>query len=471
MVERLKAPVLKTGIRLTVDRGFESHPLRHLPLSHIVQCGLNGPEIPLAKNKAAPDHVILGSGEVPSSLVPSTTLRGMARGRQMAKRVGTAVAVRSVKTPGRYSAGETLYLMVWPNGGKSWVQRLTIEGRRTDLGLGPYPVVPLAEARQKARENRSLAKSGGNPLAVKREEKMLAEIPAFETLARKHIAENLHSWRNAKHRAQWLSTLETYVFPTLRSLRVDQITRRHVVGLLSPIWTTKPETARRVRQRIRAVMDRAVALEYVDYNPAGDAIKAALAKQRRVKEHHRALPYGKLPGALQAVRESTASPPVKLGFEMLALTACRSGEVRGMTWDEVDLREATWTVPGTRMKAGRPHRVPLSLRALAILEEANGLGDGDGVVFPAPRSRGVLSDMAFTQLLRRLDLDFVPHGLRSSFRDWAAEKTNAPHAVVETALAHAVGNATEAAYFRSDLFELRRNLMDEWSGFLKGGTN
>ena len=389
----------------------------------------------------------------------------------MPKRVGSAVAVRNVKSPGRYSAGETLYLMVWPNGGKSWVQRLSIEGRRTDLGLGPYPTVSLAQARLKARENRSLAKSGGNPLAVKQEEAMLAEVPTFEALARLHIAENLHSWRNTKHRAQWLSTLETYAFPTLGSLKVNQITRRHVVGLLSPIWTTKPETARRVRQRVRAVMDRAVALEYVDYNPAGDAIKAALAKQRRVKNHHRALPYGNLPAALHAVRESTASPSVKLGFQLLALSACRSGEVRGMTWDEVDLHNATWTVPGARMKAGKPHRVPLSHGALVILEEAHSLGDGNGVVFPAPRSRGVLSVMAFNQLLRRLYLDFVPHGLRSSFRDWAAEKTNAPHAVVETALAHTVGNATEAAYFRSDLFELRRGLMDQWSAFLERGTS
>ena len=361
--------------------------------------------------------------------------------------------------------------MVWPNGRKSWVQRLSIEGKRTDLGLGPCPPVSLAEARQKARENRSLVKSGGNPLAVKREEARLGETPTFEQLARQHIAENRHSWKNAKHRAQWESTLETYAFPTLGALKVNEITRRHVVDALSPIWTSKPETARRVRQRVRSVMDLAVALEYVDYNPAGAAINGALARQRRVKVHHRAIPYSSLPAALQAVRESTASPSVKLGFEMLALTACRSGEVRGMTWVEVNLREATWTVPGERMKAGKPHRVPLSRRALAILEEARSLSDGNGLVFPAPRSGGVLSDMVFTQLLRRLDLDFVPHGLRSSFRDWAAEKTSAPHAVVETALAHTVGNATEAAYFRSDLFELRRNLMDEWSGFLEGGTS
>ena len=389
----------------------------------------------------------------------------------MPKRVESAVAVRSVKTPGRYSAGETLYLVVWPSGRKTWVQRLTAKKRRRDIGLGPYPAVTLAQARQVAREHLSVAKTGGDPLEMKRKETKLAETPTFEALARQHVAENLHSWKNTKHRAQWLSTLQTYAFPTLGSLRVSEVSRKQVVDLLSPIWTTKPETARRVRQRIRAVMDRAVALEYIDYNPAGDAIKAALPKLRRVKEHHRALPYAELPGALQAVRESPASSSVKLGFEMLALTACRSGEVRGMAWDEVNLRDAIWTVPRERMKAGKPHQVPLSHRALAILEEARSLSDGNGLVFPAPRSGGVLSDMAFTQLLRRLDLDFVPHGLRSSFRDWAAEKTNAPHAVMETALAHTVGNATEAAYFRSNLLELRCPLMDEWSEFLEGGSS
>ena len=388
-----------------------------------------------------------------------------------ASRLDSAVAIRNVKSPGRYSAGQTLYLMVWPNGRKTWVQRLTIEGKRTDLGLGPYPAVSLAQAREKALDNRSLTKTGGNPLAVKQEEAALSQIPTFEALARQHIAENSDSWRNAKHRAQWLSSLATYAFPALGSLRVNEITLKPVIEALSPIWTTKPETARRVRQRIRSIMDRAVAMEYLDYNPAGDAINAALARQRRVKAHHPALPYRDLPAALQTVRESTASPSVKLAFQMLALTAGRSGEVRGMTWDEVNLKEAAWTIPGTRMKAGRPHRVPLSHGAMAVLDEARGLSDGSGLVFPAPRSGGLISDMAFTQLLRRLELHFVPHGLRSSFRDWAAEQTGSPHAVVETALAHTVGNATEAAYFRSDLLDLRRTLMDEWSAFLEGDAS
>ena len=292
-------------------------------------------------------------------------------------------------------------------------------------------------------------------------------MPTFEALARQHIGEHRHTWRNAKHAAQWVSTLETYTFPTIGAVKVNEITRKQVVDALSPIWHTKSETARRVRQRIRAVMDRAVALGYVDYNPAGDAINGALTKMPRVRAHHRAAPYGELPSVIQAIRESTASPSVKLAFEMLALTTCRSGEVRGMTWDEVDLRSATWTIPAERMKAGKLHRVPLSQRALAVLGEAKSLSDGGELVFPAPRSGGILSDMVFTQMLRRLHLDFVPHGLRSSFRDWAAEKTDAPDAVMETALAHTVGNATEAAYARSDLFDLRRDLMEKWRAFLE----
>ena len=386
----------------------------------------------------------------------------------MGARLDTAVAVRNVKTPGRHPVGQTLYLMVWPSGRKTWVQRLTIEGSRKDLGLGPYPAVSLAQARSIAQANLAAARSGGNPLKPKQADAMPSSVPTFEALARRHIAEHLGSWRNAKHGAQWRSTLETYAFPALGALAVDAITRRHVVDVLSPIWTAKPETARRVRQRIRAVMDRAAALDYIDFNPAGDAINAALAKQPRVKRHHRALPYRQLPAALQAVRASTANGLVKLAFELLALTACRSGEVRGMAWDEVDLREAVWTIPAERMKAGRPHRVPLSPRALAVLKEARRLTNDGGIVFPAAQSGATLSDMVFTQMLRRLGLDFVPHGMRSSFRDWAAEQANARHDVVERSLAHEVGSATEAAYFRSDLFELRRSLMEAWGRFLGG---
>ena len=249
--------------------------------------------------------------------------------------------VHNLKIPGRYADGDTLYLMVWPAGGKSWVQRLTVEGRRADLGLGSYPAVSLAEARHKALDNRALAKSGGNPLSVKRAEEKQVAMPTFETLAQQHIEEHSHSWRNAKHRAQWLSSLQSYAFPTIGGLKVNEISRKHVVEALSPIWIAKPETARRVRQRIRAVMDRAVALEYADYNPAGDAMNGALTKLPRVKAHHRAPPYKELPSILQTVRESTASLVVKLGFELLVLTASRLENLEarfGRKWIWIRLR-------------------------------------------------------------------------------------------------------------------------------------
>ena len=374
--------------------------------------------------------------------------------------------VKSLQEPGRYGDGATLYLVVAPGGSRQWVQRLTVRGKQTDIGLGGYPVVGLREAREKAQANRAQARSGADPLLERRR----AAVPTFRGLAAQHIEALRPSWRNAKHAAQWGSTLAAYAHPFIGNRTVDQITRADVIGLLSPIWTEKPETARRVRQRVRAVMARAIALEYIENNPAGEGVDAALAKLPRIKAHHPALPYAQLPAALKAVRESPATPAVALGFEFLALTACRSGEVRGARWNEIDLDIAAWTVPAARMKGGRLHRVPLSEQATAVLEEARGLDNGSGMVFPAPRSGMELSNMAFGQLLRRLGLDFVPHGLRSSFRDWAAEQTKAPHTVMEAALAHSVKNATEAAYFRSDLFDLRRDLMRTWGNYLGGVT-
>ena len=301
----------------------------------------------------------------------------------------------------------------------------------------------------------------------------LFQLPTFEALARQHIAENSGSWRSAKHRAQWLSSLATYAFPTLGSMRVNEITLMHVIETLSPIWTTKPKTARRVRQRIRSVMDRAVAMEYVDYNPAGDAINAALARQRRAGPT--TLPCPALQGPARSPPDGSGVHRRHAGEAGLPDAGGDWPAAPGRSRERPGMRSTTTKRPGTiprsRMKAGKRHRVPLSHRALAVLYEVRGLSDGSGLVFPAPRSGGIISDMAFTQLLRRLGLDFVPHGLRSSFRDWAAEQTGSPHAVVETALAHTVGNATEADYFRSDLFELRRDLMDEWSAYLEGGIN
>ncbi len=360
-----------------------------------------------------------------------------------------------------YADGNGLYLRVDPSGTKRWVQRLTVHHRRRHIGLGGWPMVTLTEARDVAYENRRLARAGGDPLAEKRRRAM----PTFAEAARTVIAMHRPTWRSAKHAAQWSATLEAYAYPEMRSLSVGTITTADVLRVLAPIWTTKAETARRVRQRIGAVMEWAIAQGYRSDNPAGEAITAVLPRTARSREHHAALDHREVVHVIRAVRDSTASLSVRLAFELLVLTAARSGEVRHARWSEVDVAAATWTIPAERMKAGKPHRVPLSKRALAVLAPAKKLDGGEGLLFPSANSKPH-SNMAFTQLLRRLGVQAVPHGFRSSFRDWASEYTDSPHAVMEAALAHTVPSAVEAAYARSDLFDRRRVLMEAWADYL-----
>ena len=344
------------------------------------------------------------------------------------------------------------------------MQRLTIHGRRRELGLGGFPLVTLAEAREQALVNRKLARSGGDPLAEKRKDQ---GMPTFEEAAARVIDIHRPSWKNGgKSKAQWESSLRQYVFPRLGRHSVSDVTSADVMAVLTPIWNEKPETARRVRQRIGAVMKWAVAQGLRGDNPAGDAIGAALPRHTDIKRHQRALHHGEVAGAIGAVWASKASRPAKLIFEFLVLTACRSGEVRLATWDEIDLEAREWTIPGQRMKARRPHRVPLSRRALEVLSKAKAIADGSGLVFSGIRYGKPLSDATLSKLLRDLDIPAVPHGFRSSFRDWAQECTDAPHAVMEATLAHAVRDKVEAAYARSDLFERRRELMDAWAAYL-----
>ena len=371
----------------------------------------------------------------------------------------TALAARALSRPGRHSDG--LYLHVTPAGSKSWVQRIVIDGRCRDVGLGPYPAVSLARARCIAHDNRTAVAEGRDPVAEKRQ--------AREAAARV-IGLRRPTWSNPKHAAQWQSTLQTCAFPLIGHKAVDAITAADVMEALTPIWTSKAETASRVRQRMETVMDWAVAQGYRLDNPAGRSLLKVLPKTQRLKEHHRALPYAQVPGAVRQVRESTAGRPTKLAFEFLVLTACRSGEVRAAGWTEVDWEPATWEIPASRMKARHTHRVPLSGRAIEILREASRLGDWQGLVFPAARSGNAASPMTFTALLRRLEIPAVPHGFRTSFRNWVAECTATPWAVGEAALAHNVGNSTEAAYMRSDLFDRRRALMGRWAAYITGGT-
>ena len=372
----------------------------------------------------------------------------------------SAARVRTIKKPGMYADGNGLYLRVDPSGARRWVQRLTVRGKRHNLGLGGWPVVSLLEAREKAITNRRIAKAGGDPLLLRRK----LDMPTFAEAAERVMAFRRPTWRSDRHATQWASTLRTYVYPTLGPLLVDEITTADVLSVLTPIWTSKAETGKRVRQRVGTVMDWAIAQGLRTDNPAA-AISAALPKTHKTKAHLAALPYLEVPGAVQSIRECAAGQVSKLSFEYLALTAARTGEVRHAHWGEIDWASRTWTIPAARMKAGKEHRVPLSNRALEVLWDVKALSDGTGLIFPG-RGGKPLSKMTHLQILRRLGIKAVPHGFRSSFRDWAAEITDTPHAVMEAALAHVVPSATEAAYARSDLFDRRRKLMDQWAEYL-----
>ena len=373
----------------------------------------------------------------------------------------TAAFVRSVREPGLYWDEHGLVLRVKPSGYKQWIQRLFIHGKRRELGLGPLRLVTLAEARDAALANRKVARAGGDP-----RKKRGRSVPTFERAAAKVFAVHRPNWTD-RHAGQWMSTLRMYAFPEIGRKRVDHVSPADVMGVLLPIWNDKHQTAKRVRQRISTVMKWAIAQGYRVDNPAGDAIGAALPKPPRIQKHYKALPYEEVAGAVATVRRSDARLSVKLGIEFLVLTAGRSGEVRGARWEEIDTQGGVWTIPAERMKSRREHRVPLSGRAVEVLAEAKAHARRSEWVFPSARGL-TLTSMDFSGLLKTLRIGAVPHGFRSSFRDWAAERTDAPHAVMEAALAHAVRDKAEAAYARSDLFERRRVLMEQWAEYLAG---
>lgn len=374
----------------------------------------------------------------------------------------TAQAVKAATAPGKYFDGHGLYLRVDANGSRFWVQRITIRGKRCELGLGAPSLVSLAEARAKALENRKLARAGGDPLQAKREAQA---VLTFEEAARKVHALHKPTWKNEKHAAQFLATLETYTFPKLGRVKVQDVTTADVLGVLMPIWTTIPETARRVRQRIGTVMKWAIAQGWRQDNPA-ENISKALPKVSKAPEHRKALPYAEVAGCIEAVKASGAGLSTKLALEFLVLTAARSGEVRDARWSEIDLTAQVWEIPAERMKMKRPHRVPLSPRAVAILAQAKALDDGSGLVFPGTKTGRALSDMTLSKLVKELGFAADVHGFRTSFRTWAQERTSYPREVAEAALAHLTGDAVERAYARSDVFDKRRKMMAAWAGYL-----
>lgn len=376
----------------------------------------------------------------------------------------TAQFVKTVKDPGKYFDGHGLFLRVQPNGQRQWVQRITIRGKRCELGLGNPSLLSLAEARETALANRKLAVSGGDPMRAKKEAEA---VLTFEDAARKVHALHLPTWRNAKHGAQFLSTLETYTFPRIGALKVGEVTTSDVLAVLTPIWTAKPETAARVRQRIGTVMKWAIAQGWRQDNPAQSIAEALPKRDKSLQQHRKALTYAEVADCLKVVQASGAGLSTKLAMEFLVLTATRSGEARGATWAEIDLGASPcWTIPASRMKAKRDHRIPLATRAVEILTQAKGLTDGEGLVFPGTKAGKPLSDMTLSKLVKELGFDADVHGFRTSFRTWAQERTNFPREVAEAALAHTIKDKAEAAYARSDMFDKRRKMMEAWGAYL-----
>jgi len=398
----------------------------------------------------------------------------------MAKTISklSAMAVANAKASGLYGDGGGLYLQVSANGSKSWIFRFKLGGRTRYMGLGSLRTISLAKARETASKCRELRLQGIDPIAQRQGTRAAARHDAAKTMTfddcrDAYIAAHRAGWRNAKHRSQWVNTLDTYVSPVFGKLAVQAIDVALVTQVLEPIWSTKPETAGRLRGRIERVLDWAKARGFrAGENPARwrgylDQLLPARSKVRNVR-HHVALPFGELPSFMIALRERAGVAARALEFAIL--TAARTGEVIGATWGEIDLATRTWTVPANRMKGHREHRVPLSDRAIALLEEMAGT-QSNAFVFSRHEGKP-LSNMALLMMLRRMGRsDVTTHGFRASFRTWAAERTGFPREVVEAALAHVIGNKVEAAYQRGDLFDKRRELMAEWGNYCASSAN
>ena len=375
---------------------------------------------------------------------------------------------QSITKTGRHGDGNGLYLSVAPGGSKSWIQRLTVRGVRRDMGLGGFPLVSLSQARDLAFENKRDARRGRDPLATK----TWAKVPTFQEAAEKAHKANRARW-GATHSRNWLASLENHVIPDLGKTPVDQITGRDVLHVLGPVWETQTDKARRIRQRIRTVLGWALAHGYVTSNAAGEGIDGALPVISNSTTNFRALPYEEVSAALEKVEATGACWSAKWALRFLVLTAARSGEVRGATWNEIDFEQKEWCIPAERMKTNSEHRVPLSAGAVEVLKQACVLSDGKELVFPSPMRLGQsLSSMSLTKLLRDTGLaaKATVHGFRSSFRTWASEKTDADHSVMELSLSHRVGSAVERSYARSDLLAKRRRLMNQWADYLEKGN-
>ena len=377
----------------------------------------------------------------------------------------TSRFIETVKTPGRYGDAANrcgLQLNVHQSGNgiisKSWIQHIVVGNRRTHVGLGRFPIVGLADARAMALENMRAVKRGQDPRST---------VPTFEQAAEKVIELHSSSWKDGgKSAKQWRSSLSQYAYPKLGKMRVDKITTAHILAVLSPHWTAKHETMNRVKQRIGKVMVWCIGQNYVQHNPS-EGLKAVLPKNTAPRKSHIALPYQQVGHALQTIRQSGAWWATVACFEFMTLTATRSGEARKASWDEFDLDNRVWNIPASRMKNKRAHKVPLSSTAIEILRKSMERTGGTGLVFPSITGKE-MSDSTMSKLLRENNIGCVPHGQRTSFRMWCAEKTKFPAQVAEFALSHTDSDKVQAAYQRSDLYILRADMMQRWADYLQG---
>lgn len=385
----------------------------------------------------------------------------------------TASAVANLKAKGLHPDGGGLYVRVTGNATKSWIFRYTSAGSTRDMGLGAYPTVTLARARELAIECRRQRQDGRDPIEARASKRAAASLEGLRATTFKACAEQLISsheigWRNTKHRQEWRRTLATYVYPSFGNVPVGNVTTEHILSALQPIWSTKTETASRLRGRIEAVLAFAKASRMrIGENPAQwrGHLAQILPARARVKDvrHHPAIPHRELPDFIRRLRQSRSFIAAR-ALEFLILTAARTGETQGARWDEVDFEQRMWTVPGERMKARQTHRVPLTDRAISILKELAEIRQSD-FIFAGMRQGRPIGIVAMARQLREIRGDITIHGFRSAFKDWCAECTNTPNFVSEAALAHIIADKVEAAYRRSDLLKKRRRLMEQWAAY------
>lgn len=377
----------------------------------------------------------------------------------------TAAKLKSLTEPGRYSDGDGLFLVVKPAGGRNWVLRALYGSKRRDIGLGPLKSVDLGDAREAAHQIRRQIARGLDPIAERRRERHV--IPNFRDAAKTVHGEHKASWKNGKHRSQWLSTLESYAFPKLGDRLVSDIGAPEIMDVLAPIWLSKPETARRVRQRIGTVLDWACVKGFRTSEAPLRSLSKGLPRQPKKDGHFAAMSYADVPEFVTRLRERESIG--RLALEAVILTAARSGEIRFARWPEVDLDAALWSIPPERMKMGRAHGVPLSPQALDVFRRAAKFRvPANDLIFPGQKLNKPLSDMTLLKILRDMNGGVTVHGFRSAFRDWVADQTDYPGEVAEAALAHAIPNKVEAAYRRTDFLAKRRGLMCDWGSYCLG---